>query len=259
MIVELFGAAGSGKTTFANALARQLRTAGQRVEAVMSSRPAESGSLSRPHEGWRKVLALPRRFARPIAEMGLVWRDQSGQGRPWAELLALDPPVGLVTRLRMQQYLMRLTHAWSRASIAGHIVLFDQGFVQAVCTLLLVGRLAADQPLLEKLISTIPKSDVMIHVRTPRAVVEQRLRQRLRRQGPMERLLEADLEANLDSIAVIDRLDEALKRSGRTVINALSLDQSSLTESLTSIQLSLIDRPSGAGLSHPSISTGAWH
>src|SRR5208282_3729723 len=72
MMIELFGAPGAGKTTFATALAERLQEKGCTVELVLSYRPAESarspGSSAWPGVDHPLASGL-RRMGRAAGEM----------------------------------------------------------------------------------------------------------------------------------------------------------------------------------------------
>jgi hypothetical protein len=113
-------------------------------------------------------------------------------------------------------------------------VLFDQAFVQAVCSLVLLSGVT-DELLISHALDEIPKSDLLVRLGAPADVLEARLRDRQRLESRMERLLELDLATSLKSLAVVDCLHEMLRKSGRPVTNAASLDRHSLHEAVQRI------------------------
>ena len=236
MIIELFGPPGAGKTTFAHALERQLREAGYFVETVFSNRPAERNAAPLARRSRNGISALFRRLTRPIAEIATVMYDPADRDRAAMKLMELNPPAKVVWRIRLYQYLIRLSRSWARASKADHVVLFDQGYVQLVCSLIQLGSKEADEELLEKLLDAMPRSALLINLEAPRAILEQRLRERFQSQHPMERLLELDLKTNLDSVEVIAKLAEMLRKRGLHVVSVSSLDPASLFDGLATIQ-----------------------
>jgi deoxyadenosine/deoxycytidine kinase len=234
MIVELFGPPGAGKTTFAHALERRLREEGYVVETVFSDRPAEKAMSSGAIVSHGRMSSFFRRLMRP--EIFKVVRDPGIWNEASARLIALNPPASMVWRLRLSQYLTRLYRFWPRASDAEHVVLFDQGYIQLICSLILLGSKKADEEVWEKLLDAVPRSHLLISLEAPRGILEQRLRERFRLQHPIERLLELDLKTNLDSIHVIARLCEMLRKREREVISISSLDPASLSQGLAIIQ-----------------------
>jgi thymidylate kinase len=242
MIVELFGAPGAGKTTFARALAARLRERGYTVDLILSHRPAERSSRQAlsgpdPHPR-RQILPMARRVIRPIAEMLTMVRHPlavSRDVRAALSLIRILPPSDTLWSLRMTQYLLRLSRAWLRAANTGHIVLFDQAFVQAVCSLALLCG-ATDDLLISQVLDEIPQSSLLVLLKAPINVVESRLRDRAHRASRMERLLELDLATNLKSLSVVESLHEMLRKKGKLVMNVTSLDQYSLHQSVERIE-----------------------
>ena len=237
MIIEIFGPPAAGKTTFVAALATALRERGHVVETMISSRPAEVGAA--PHPSDAAVRAMPAvlsRIIRPFAEVLKLARNPgaSSPGQT-AELMRLLPPKSAIWFVRVAQYLLRLNTTWQRAAHKDHIVLFDQAYVQAVCSLILLGR-PADDALVMRLLDKIPHPDLLIQLVAPKSVLETRLRDRRRDQSTMERFFEFDLTTNLDSIRVIQDLDRLMTRQGRPMIRACSVDQRLLTESIAMIE-----------------------
>ncbi len=234
MIIELFGHQGAGKTTFAHALSASLRDRGHVVRLFLSYRPAEPPPSVHPCPGDAirpQAAAVARRLIRPAVEMLALARHpvaNSHDIREAAALIRILPPKSMFWSLRMGQYIVRLSHAWRQASQADHIVLFDQAYVQAVYSLALVGR-AADETVLARALNV-----------TPRDVLKARLYERHRLQGAIERLFELALKRNLESIQIIDRLHDMLRRSGQPVTCASSLDQRSLRESVEKIEQQLL-------------------
>ena len=237
MIVELFGPPGVGKTTFAAALTASLRERGCAVESVVSYRPAEQAPASgtAAHgSGRRQAAAAPRRVIRSLAEASAALRRLSAArheaGAP-AVLISQLPPRSLVWSIRLHQYLLRLSRSWELAALAGHVVLFDQAFVQAICSLAVLGRTVERQRIAAAL-DAVPRPDLLVRLGASRDVLEARLRERQRRQGRIERLLELDLDDNLRFIAAAASLDELLRDRGQLVAYADSSDGGTLREAV---------------------------
>jgi thymidylate kinase len=241
MIIELFGPPGAGKTTFARALAARLRERGHTVDLILSQRPAERS----PHEirsasdlSTQQISSMIRRLTRPFAEMLTMARHPftiSHDVGTALNLIKILPPSNTLWSLRLAQYVSRLSRSWFQASNTGHIVLFDQAFVQAVCSLVLLCGVM-DELLISHALDASPKSDLLVRLDAPTEILEARLRDRQRLESRIERLLELDLTTSLRSSAVVDCLDELLRKRGRQIMNAASLDQHSLNEAVEQVE-----------------------
>jgi hypothetical protein len=243
MIVELFGPPASGKTTLAKALTAQLRERGHRAELILSYRPAERLPPSHgvPVPPRLRSSAVIWRLSRPIVEAvttachALNKDDLSLAGK----LLRVLPARNVVWSIRLRQYIARLSRTWTRASEADHLVLFDQAFIQVVCSLVLLAR-ASDETLIAQALDLVPKSDILVRLGAPRDVLESRLRDRDRRQGTLERLLELDLQTNLDSVPIIDRLHDLLQAREREIVQVYSVDSTSVRRLAEALEEKLI-------------------
>jgi thymidylate kinase len=247
VIVELFGPPAVGKTTFARALAARLRECGHDLEVLVSARPAECLPMfgSAVTQGGRWCSPPLQRLSRPVIEaVALLRQRPEHRMRVAAGLLEILPPRNIIWAVRLRQYIWRLSRAWQRASAVSHVVLFDQGFIQALCSLALLGR-RTDESLFLRALDSAPKSDLFIRLDAPAHVLESRLRDRACHQGAIERILELDLQTNLASIAIIDKLDDLLRQRGHNVIRAFSLDPQSLRESVNAIGQQLSERMIG--------------
>ena len=256
MIIELFGPPGAGKTTFAQALTVRLREHGHAVELILSHRPGERSSGATPsisNRHRRHVLPMISRLARPFGKllpMACHPFAVSREIKTARTLIRVMPPLDILWQLRLTQYLMRLSRTWARATDAGHIVLLDQAYIQAVCSLAMLSG-TTDGALISRALDLTPKSDLAVHLGAPTEVVEMRLRERERRASRMERLLEPDLATSLRSLAIVECLDAALRKKGMQVAYAASLDRGSLRESVERIEAKIVaqDRP-GLSLRH---------
>ena len=241
MIIELFGPPGAGKTTFAHTLAARLRERNYTVDLILSHRPAErspSEIRSAPELSNRQISSTVRRLTRPLTEMLSMARDPLAISRDLGIALALIkilPPSTTLWSLRLAQYASRLSRAWNRASKTGHIVLFDQAFVQAVCSLVLICRVA-DELVISRALDIIPEADLLVRLDASTDILEERLRDRRRLGNRIDRLLELDLATSLKSRAIIDCLHELLRKKGRKIANASSLDQGSLNETIEQLE-----------------------
>jgi RecA/RadA recombinase len=246
MIIELFGPPGAGKTTFAHALVARLRERGHLAELNLSFRPTESLPVLDPcgAAAGRYQNVVVHRLSRPLSEMLTIARHPFANSRDVktaVHLVRLLPPTNIFALIKNGQYISRLSHSWHEKSRAAHVVLFDQGFVQAVCSLALRAGAANDTPIANAL-DCAPISDLSIRLEAPLELLRARLNDRRRLQSAVEQLFEPDLKTSLASISMIDRLHDLLLQRGRSVLSASSLDQRSLGESVNMIEKEVIKR-----------------
>jgi hypothetical protein len=156
-------------------------------------------------------------------------------------LVRLLPPANIFASIKNGQYISRLSHSWHEKSRAAHVVLFDQGFVQAVCSLALLAGAANDTAIANAL-DYAPMSDLLIRLEAPLELLRARLHDRRQLQSTIEQLFEPDLKTSLASISMMDRLHDLLLQRGRSVLSASSLDQRSLGESVNRIEKEVIKR-----------------
>jgi len=239
MIIELFGPPGAGKTTFAHALTTRLQESGHIAQPMLSNRPSEGGSAS---PAGRRVVAVPRRLSRPFIEVLAIACHPFALSHDIGAVVGLMkilPPQNAIVAMRLSQYILRLSHSWRRASAAEHIVLFDQAFLQLICSLVLLGR-SADESLVAHALDAAPRPDLAIRIDTPPDALETRLKDRASQQSVLERLFELDLDTNLKSIGIIDQLYRLLIDRSQLIVSASSLDRQSINESVRAIERTLV-------------------
>ena len=216
MIVEIFGPPAAGKTTFARGLTSRLNDSGRPAQLVLSYRPAE---FSAPGASAAAVpLAGTRRVTRAALEylaLGATRSTLATSGLT-ASLLELLPPISPLWKIRLRQYLLRLEGTWCQARKSSSIVVIDQGFVQSICSLLLLGH-PVGQGVVEQALALIPRPDHWIRVDASRAELHARLLARRRAQSWIERRMELDIDTSLRSIEVLDEMVPLLQRQGARV------------------------------------------
>ena len=142
MIIELFGPPAAGKTTLARALATALGKDGFEVQLILSSRPAERGSIevenARALSLCRIALAAPLSRAAKLASAVPVLLAGGRSNQLIASLMELLPPRTLLRSVRCRRFLSLLSRSWEMASTSNRIVIFDQGFLTALCSMALL-------------------------------------------------------------------------------------------------------------------------
>jgi thymidylate kinase len=227
MIVELFGPPAAGKSTLAHALATALEKNGCSVELIVSSRPAERGPIqvesARALARCRAALAAPlSRAVKLVSAVPILLGAQNDDIT--ASLMDLLPPRTLLWSVRYRRYLSLLSSSWKLASTSDRIVIFDQGFFTALCSLVLLAR-SADRETIERGLRLIPRPNLLIHLDAPRETLEARIRERLRRQGAVERLFEFDLQTNLGQIETTNEVAQMLQEQGFRMMHVSCLDR----------------------------------
>jgi AAA domain len=214
MIIELFGPPAAGKTTFARTLAVHLKGRGQPVELFLSVRPEEAVECDDGHSRPPRTFAALRRLTRPAIELlSCIGQTSVGSSKSGfaSELLHLLPPASFAWSLRLRQYITRLESSWRVAEQANATVIFDQGFVQVICSLALLVRIP-NASALETALALVPKADQWIRVDAPRHLLRARLEARRHGQSWLEQRFEFDTETSLRSIEVLDMLYSLLRR-----------------------------------------------
>ena len=232
MIVETFGPPGAGKTTFSRALAQRLRERGYTVDLVLTLPRLKSGLLSRG--GF--LPALLRVTHAIVRTVAILSRPISNAGglRLANDLLRLMPPRNAVWRIRLSQYILRLCCEWNNSHKPDHIVLFDQGFVQAVCTLALFS--GADRQTIAHAIGMRKESHLLIHFDAPPELLERRLHQRTNERPLLEKWFEPDVQTFLKARPITEYVSALLANEDREMICINSLDPTLMRKALDVVE-----------------------
>ena len=242
MIIELFGAAGAGKSTLARALADALAADGHRVRLVCSARPSEA---MRNQSSWPMRLAAPAlRGVKLAGAIATLMRVPTDDDRFARALLDCAAPASPLERMRRLRYLANLHRSWREAERFDGLAIFDQGLMSALGSLMMSGAPLDDEHL-DAALKLVSRADLLVFVDTPRALIETRLRRRLGAQSWLERRFEPDLAASLRQVDAVERLTAALVASGASPVRASSHDESALRESVRSLvkEVSRIEAP----------------
>jgi thymidylate kinase len=226
MIIELFGPAGSGKTTLVNALADLLQNGDSIVERVMSARPGEVFESE-------NVPPLLGSLARMKKIAGAL--DSQGANDAIGDLLLkLLPPTGFLRTVRLQRYLSILARSWERAREASHVTVFDQGYLSALSSLALYSRFA-DSERLASCLAVLPKPDLIVIVSAPQSIIDARLRLRMSRLGVVQRLFELDAGESDREVSFQREILRLLPRFNWRTLEVKSLDAESLSSAVSNI------------------------
>ena len=238
MIIELFGPPAAGKTTLAHALATALERNGFDVQLIVSLRPAERDLIqvesTRALSWCRTALAAPLSRAAKLVSATPVLLAGARSDELTASLMDLMPPRTLLWAVRYRRFLSLLSRSWKMASTSDRIVIFDQGFLTALCSMALLAR-SVDRSVMMCALALIPRPNLLIRLDAPRETLEARLRARLGRQGALERLFEFDLQTNLQQIETTNDVAHMLHEQGGRMMHVSCLDRRLLQNAIDRI------------------------
>jgi hypothetical protein len=206
MIVELFGPPCAGKTTFARMLASDLEARGLSARCVISARASELDAAPADQRAAHR---------RSRAAETLVAQQEACDAVNRA-VLRLLPPRNWLWRFRLRRYLRTLATSWARGHAAADIMVFDQGYTQALCSLVSLAR-KPDPSCVRAAIDLLPEPALRIGLTVPRDVLVARLNQRARDLTFRERILELNSETILEQDRICAALFEILDGRGKVV------------------------------------------
>jgi len=208
MVIELLGVSGVGKTTLTEALANRLQGKGYTVRTITGSRDR---LLSR---------SLTRGFQ-------TLWSWSPRRSPLTSNLMQLLPPRNPLWAIRLRGYCSQLL---GQSTEGADIVILDQGWIQFVCSLVLLSHVDGNGRI-AKALAQIPKPDIVARIHAPLDVVEERVRQRHQRLGTIQRWLELDLTAS-SQVRVVEMISEILSGGGQRFVELDCSDRHSSTAAI---------------------------
>lgn len=160
------------------------------------------------------------------------------------QLIETLPPKGWIGPLRVRRYLRNLCRSWDAALTSQDVAIFDQGFMNSLCSLALFSGLD-DRHSLARGLSLLPAPDLLIRVDTPREVLKARLEKRLRHLGSIERQFERDIETALRQFELSSCLDDLLAERGRHSLRVSWHDSDELEKVVGAIADEIIAKKKG--------------
>ncbi|TIU34560.1 MAG: exopolysaccharide biosynthesis protein [Mesorhizobium sp.] len=246
MIIELFGPAGSGKSTFANALAKHLRDHGYVAKVTLCYLPRDRGG------SWDRfgIFAVISRissaiFITVLALLSSFWRNSDIASAN--KIVRTIPPKSLIRRILMWQYIVRLSRCWTQAQGSANIIIFDQGFVQAIGSLAMFNG-AADDRLIVRALESTPRADLVVGMAAPRDVVEARLQRRMMHEPPAERFLDVDVAGNMQFFDLFEKIGNVLRSAQRSNVSVGAVDEQSIASGLCQVEQEIQTRLSRTGV-----------
>ena len=225
--VEFFGAAGAGKTTIARALSADLEKRGLPVWLVQYGRVSGPGLPLQPRSGFPAQLAKLAGGLRALIANGRL--DPAFQ-----ELLTILPPGDLIREIRIRRYAADLFRAWHENQRPGEVLILDQGFLTLICSLALLSD-PIDRSALARALALVPRADLLIHVDAPRAALESRLQERVRRRRVLERLVGNEVGLWLRQLEIASILAEIIAESGPAPVRVRSTSRAELDAAVQTI------------------------
>ncbi|MER8435532.1 hypothetical protein NKH36_07135 [Mesorhizobium sp. M1312] len=211
MIIEIFGPTGSGKTTFAHALARRLRGDGYHAKVVLSYQPSTRGGRF----DFGIFLFISRIMAAIFSTSKILLSPRGRMNLSTSlSMIRMLPPKKRIWRARLWQYLLKLSRCWDQAKQSRDVEIFDQGYVQAIASLAMSNG-TADNVALAKALSLAPVADITLRVVVPQAIVETRLLQRMEHEPPAERIFEPDFDTSMRAFGMFQTINDILMQSNR--------------------------------------------